>query len=57
MYAAFKQAVDEDFTYARDFPNINIEALFDSWVQNPGSPIVTVTRVPDTGVITVTQVS
>ncbi|CAK1599082.1 unnamed protein product [Parnassius mnemosyne] len=42
MYAAFRTAVSQDPTFARDFPNIDIGQVFDSWVQNPGSPVVNV---------------
>ncbi|KAJ8733130.1 hypothetical protein PYW08_001428 [Mythimna loreyi] len=55
MYKAFQRAVDEDFTFARDFPTTDIKVLFDSWVQNPGSPLITVSRNSGSGVMTVTQ--
>nr|AAN04899.1 aminopeptidase N [Helicoverpa armigera] len=55
MYTAFKQAVAEDFTFQRDFPNVDVGAVFDSWVQNPGSPVINVARNNNTGVITVNQ--
>nr|AAK58066.1 110 kDa aminopeptidase [Heliothis virescens] len=55
MYAAFKQAVSEDFTFERDFPGIDVGAVFDTWVQNRGSPVLNVARNSNTGVISVSQ--
>ncbi|XP_014370423.2 membrane alanyl aminopeptidase-like [Papilio machaon] len=55
MYAAFKTAVSQDSTFARDFPNIDIGRVFDSWVQNPGSPVVNVYVNMSNGEVTLTQ--
>ena len=57
MYAAFKTAVAQDWEYEANFKEIDIGVVFDSWVQNAGSPVVTVTRNSETGVMNVTQVS
>ncbi|XP_022825014.1 membrane alanyl aminopeptidase-like [Spodoptera litura] len=55
MYQAFNKAIAEDHTFLSDFPNINFGNVFDSWVQNRGSPVVEVTRNPETGVIVIEQ--
>lgn len=55
MYAAFRAAVAEDGTLSQ-FPGVDVGAVFDSYVQNPGAPVVNVAVNHDTGVITVTQV-
>lgn len=56
MYAAFRTAVSQDPTFARDFPNIDIGRVFESWVQNPGSPVVNVYVNMTNGEVTLTQV-
>lgn len=56
LYDALRQAASEDFTFARDFPNVNVGAVLDSWVQNPGAPVLRVDVNMETGLITVTQV-
>ncbi|XP_013142032.1 PREDICTED: membrane alanyl aminopeptidase-like [Papilio polytes] len=55
MYAAFRTAVSQDPTFARDFPNIDIGRVFESWVQNPGSPVVNVYVNMTSGEVTLTQ--
>ncbi|CAH1647275.1 unnamed protein product [Spodoptera littoralis] len=55
MYQAFDKAIAEDHTFLSDFPNINFGNVFDSWVQNRGSPVVEVTRDPESGVVVVEQ--
>ncbi|XP_041970736.1 uncharacterized protein LOC121727124 [Aricia agestis] len=55
MYTAFRQAVAEDASFATTYPGIDVGAVFDSWVQNPGSPVVNVQVNTETGVITLTQ--
>lgn len=56
MYAAFRTAVSQDPSFARNFPNIDIGRVFDSWVQNPGAPVVNVNVDMTTGAINITQV-
>ncbi|CAH2070914.1 unnamed protein product, partial [Iphiclides podalirius] len=56
MYAAFRRAVSQDASFARDFPNIDIGRVFDSWVQNPGAPVVNVNVNMSNGEITVSQI-
>lgn len=56
MYDGFRKAIAEDFEFLRDFPNVEIGEVFDSWVQNPGSPVVRVNVNNNTGLITLTQV-
>ncbi|KAM3967318.1 aminopeptidase N [Aphomia sociella] len=55
MYNAFRRATSEDLEFSTAYPNIDIGQVFDSWVQNSGSPVVKVDNNMDTGVITVTQ--
>ncbi|CAB3260810.1 unnamed protein product [Arctia plantaginis] len=55
VYAAFERAISEDFQFLRDYPGIDVSAVFDSWVQNPGSPVVRVEVNPVSGYITVSQ--
>ncbi|CAH0703044.1 unnamed protein product [Spodoptera exigua] len=55
MYRAFEKAIAEDYAFQRDFPEADIGAVFDSWVQNRGSPVVMVNRTASTGGIVVTQ--
>ncbi|XP_050667555.1 membrane alanyl aminopeptidase-like [Leptidea sinapis] len=55
MYEAFRVTVNQDSTFAAAYPNIDIGAVFESWVQNPGSPVVDVAVNMTTGLITVTQ--
>ncbi|XP_052753554.1 membrane alanyl aminopeptidase-like [Galleria mellonella] len=55
MYNAFKRATSEDLEFTRNFPDVDIGKVFDSWVQNPGSPVVNVTLDTANGVITVEQ--
>ncbi|XP_068631129.1 membrane alanyl aminopeptidase-like [Battus philenor] len=55
MYAAFRSAVSQDPTFARDFPNVDIAQVFDSWVQNPGAPVVNVYVNMTSGLISLTQ--
>lgn len=56
MYAAFRQAVTEDGTLSQ-FPGVDVGDVFDTWVQNPGAPVVTVSINYETGEITATQVN
>ncbi|XP_053604248.1 membrane alanyl aminopeptidase-like [Plodia interpunctella] len=55
MYAAFRRAASEDLDFERRYPNIDIGEVFDSWVQNPGAPVLNVDFNMNTGVITITQ--
>lgn len=54
MYNAFKQAVKEDNSLA-NFPNIDVGEVFDSYVQNPGAPVLKVKVDNDAGRIEVIQ--
>lgn len=56
VYNGFRQAVSEDFEFVRDYPNVDVGAIFDSWVQNPGAPVINVNVNTDTGLISLTQV-
>ncbi|XP_059049754.1 membrane alanyl aminopeptidase-like [Achroia grisella] len=55
MYDAFRRATSEDFEFSTAYPGVDIGVVFDSWVQNPGSPVLNVSVNTQTGVITVTQ--
>ncbi|CAB3239517.1 unnamed protein product [Arctia plantaginis] len=55
VYAALTRAVSEDFQFLRDYPGIDVSAVFDSWVQNPGSPVVKVEVNTVTGDISISQ--
>ncbi|XP_060801843.1 membrane alanyl aminopeptidase [Amyelois transitella] len=55
MYAAFQRATGEDLDFQRRYPGVDIGEVFDSWVQNRGSPVLNVNFNMDTGIITVTQ--
>ncbi|CAK1546278.1 unnamed protein product [Leptosia nina] len=55
MYDSFRLAVAQDPTFATAYPRIDIGQLFDSWVQNPGSPVVEVQVNMISGLITLTQ--
>lgn len=55
MYNAFRTAAAEDGSVSQ-FPGVDVGAVFDSYVQNPGAPVVNVDVNHDTGAITVTQV-
>ncbi|KOB70212.1 Uncharacterized protein OBRU01_15690 [Operophtera brumata] len=55
LYDAFRQATSEDLSYTQTYPGIEIGELFDSWVQNGGSPVVNVDVNMNTGVITLSQ--
>lgn len=57
MYSAFSRAVSEDPTFANRYGDIDIERVFDSWVQNRGSPVLKVAVNMTTGVVSVEQVS
>nr|QBI71858.1 aminopeptidase N4a [Plutella xylostella] len=54
MYAAFETAVAEDGSLSQ-YTNVKITDVFDSWIQNPGAPVVHVNVDHSTGVITVKQ--
>lgn len=56
MYNAFRKAVGEDSSFQTSYPNIDIGAVFESWVQNPGSPVINVDVNMRTGRINITQV-
>lgn len=56
MYVSLARAVSEDFQFLREYPNIDVSAVFDSWVQNPGSPVIKVEVNTATGDFTVSQV-
>lgn len=53
---ALRQAASEDHVFTRDFPNVDVGAVLNSWVQAPGSPVVNVNVNTATGVISLTQV-
>lgn len=55
MYTAFRRAVREDNTLSQ-LPGVDIGDVFDSWVQNPGAPVVKVDVDYATGAISVSQV-
>nr|AAL26894.1 aminopeptidase N3 [Lymantria dispar] len=55
MYAAFRRVAAEDFQFPRDYPNIDVGAVFDTWVENPGAPVLNVNLNVDTGLISVSQ--
>ncbi|CAG9559615.1 unnamed protein product [Danaus chrysippus] len=55
MYNAFRRAVAEDSSFQTSYPNIDIGAVFESWVQNPGSPVINVDVNMRTGLINITQ--
>ncbi|XP_028036107.1 membrane alanyl aminopeptidase-like [Bombyx mandarina] len=55
LYAALRRAASEDHVFARDFPNVDVGEILDSWVQNPGSPVINVEFNTNNGVITLTQ--
>lgn len=57
MYSAFQRAISEDRTFVDRFPDIDIGNVFESWVQNPGSPVLIVNVNMDTGVVSLEQVS
>lgn len=56
MYNAFRSAVATDPSFAQLYNNIDVGAVFDSWIQTPGSPVLNVDVNTDTGLITITQV-
>lgn len=56
MYNALRQAVAEDSTFQATYPNVDIGVVLDSWIQNPGSPVVNVDVNMNTGLISITQV-
>ncbi|XP_063377572.1 uncharacterized protein LOC134664758 [Cydia fagiglandana] len=55
MYDAFRSAVAADPTYAATYGTLDVGEVFDSWVQNPGSPVLNVDVNMNSGEITVTQ--
>ncbi|CAH0605716.1 unnamed protein product [Chrysodeixis includens] len=55
LYDALRQAAAEDFTFVRDYPGVNVGAVLDSWVQNPGAPVLKVDVNMESGVYTVSQ--
>nr|QUJ23887.1 aminopeptidase N [Telchin licus licus] len=55
MYTAFKTVVATDDTFAATYPGIDIGEVFESWVQNPGSPVLNVEVDSAEGNIIVTQ--
>lgn len=57
MYSAFRTAASEDPSFTARFPGIDIGNVFDSWVQNRGSPVLNVNVNMDNGEVTVEQVS
>lgn len=57
MYSAFRRAVSEDRTFANRYPGIDIGNVFDSWVQNRGSPVLNVDVNMQTGLVNIEQVS
>lgn len=56
MYNALRKAVAEDPTFQATYPNVDIGVVLDSWIQNPGSPVVNVDVNMNTGLISITQV-
>lgn len=56
MYDAFRRACAQDPTFATLYPDVDIGTVFDSWVQNPGAPVVNVDVNMSTGTINITQV-
>lgn len=56
MYSAFRRAVSEDRTFVDRYPEVDIGDVFDTWVQNRGSPVLDVNVNMNTGQVTVTQV-
>ncbi|KAJ2952361.1 hypothetical protein O0L34_g4646 [Tuta absoluta] len=54
MYAAFRIAVNEDRTFASRFPGIDVGQVFDSWVQQAGSPVINV-NVTGNGQVVIAQ--
>lgn len=56
MYDAFRRACAEDPSFAALYPDVDIGTVFDSWVQNPGAPVVNVDVNMSTGTINITQV-
>lgn len=56
MYNAFRQAVAEDYIFLQQYPDVDVGAVFDSWVENPGSPVVYANVNHESGGITVSQV-
>ena len=56
MYEAFRRAVAQDASFQVSYPGVDVGAVFDSWVQNPGAPVVNVNVNMDNGVISIAQV-
>lgn len=57
MYNAFRRSLSEDRTFEYRYPGIDIESVFDSWVQNRGSPVLNVELNENNGVVSIDQVS
>ncbi|RVE53190.1 hypothetical protein evm_002023 [Chilo suppressalis] len=55
LYDALRRAAAEDMEFRRLYPNVDVGAILDNWVQNPGSPVVNVHVNMSTGLITFTQ--
>nr|ADZ05468.1 aminopeptidase N4 [Cnaphalocrocis medinalis] len=55
LYNGLRRATLEDMNYRRDFMDIDIGEVLDSWVQNPGSPVVNVDVHMATGHIIIKQ--
>lgn len=56
LYNAMRRAASEDLSFVRDFPNVDVGAVLDSWVQNGGSPVLNVNVNMNNGQITIQQV-
>lgn len=56
LYDGFRESVSESWDFSTLYPNIDVGAVFDSWVQNPGAPVLNVNVNMNTGVIAITQV-
>ncbi|CAH2105879.1 unnamed protein product [Euphydryas editha] len=55
MYNAFRRACAEDPTFQTSYPNVDVGDVFNSWVQNPGAPVLDVNVDMNTGRINITQ--
>nr|ADZ57273.1 aminopeptidase N4 [Chilo suppressalis] len=55
LYDALRRAAAEDMEFRKLYPNVDVGAILDNWVQNPGSPVVNVHVNMSTGLITLTQ--
>lgn len=56
MYNAFRRACAEDPIYQTTYPGVDVGDVFNSWVQNPGAPVLNVDVNMATGSISITQV-